>query len=355
MMRIAYLLTWSGGSWTGVFKKVADQVRAWQELGADVGVFVATDVAGTPDWLQVPQVVHVETYTSARASFLVQRALVAAIHTWAPDITYVRTSPRQAVAAGALSQLPHVIEIQTNDIAESRGISTPRLLLTLATRRRCLSSATGLVFVSHELSALSSYANFTNNRVVIGNGIDLSRFKPLTPTSHTHGVRLAFMGLPGRSWHGLEDIFRLAEARPEWAFDLIGPARGDVPDLANIHAHGELSSVEYLPILSRADAAISTLAWYVNDMSEASPLKSREYLALGLPVVGGYRDTDIPNESQVYLRVDNRPGAIIDDLPRVEQFVASWQGRRVRHEDIAFLDTRVKERERLTFLESCVR
>jgi len=354
-MRIAYLLTWSGGAWTGVFKKSVDQVTAWQELGADVGVFVATDVAGTPDWLQVPQVVHVETYTSARASFLVQRALVAAIHTWAPDITYVRTSPRQAVAAGALSQLPHVIEIQTNDVAEARGISTPRLLLTLATRRRCLSSATGLVFVSHELAALPSYSGFTQNRVVIGNGIDLARFQPLAPTEPSDGVRLAFMGLPGRAWHGLDDVFRLAQARPQWSFDLIGPSPSDVPGLTNIHAHGELASADYLPILEKADAAISTLGWYVNDMSEASPLKSREYLALGLPVIGGYRDTDIPNTSQVYLRVDNRPGAIIEDLPRVEQFVASWQGRRVRHEDIAFLDTRVKERQRLEFLQSSQR
>jgi glycosyltransferase involved in cell wall biosynthesis len=351
-MRIAYLVTWSGGAWTGVFKKIVDQVSAWQELGAEVGVFVATDAAGTPDWRQVPQVVHVETYASAPASFLVQRSLVAAVHAWAPDITYVRTSPRQAVAAGSLAQLPHVIEIQTNDIAEARGISTPRLLLTIATRKRCLSSASGLVFVSHELAALPSYSGFTPNRVVIGNGIDLARFQPLAPTETSDGVRLAFMGLPGRAWHGLDDVFRLAQARPQWSFDLIGPSRSDVPDLANIHAYGELSSVDYLPILGRADAAISTLGWYVNDMSEASPLKSREYLALGLPVIGGYRDTDIPEESPVYLRVDNRPGAIVDDLTRVEEFVTFWRGRRVAHGDIAFLDTRVKERQRLEFLQS---
>lgn len=354
-MRIAYLLTWSGGAWTGVFKKVADQVGAWQELGAEVGVFVASDAAGAPDWEAVPQVAHVQRYTSARASFLVQRSLVSAVHDWAPDVTYVRTSPRQAVAADLLARLPHVIEIQTNDIVEARGISTPRFLLTLATRRRCLSSASGLVFVSHELAALPSYSGFTTKRVVIGNGIDLARFQTLARTDSGRGITLAFMGLPGRAWHGLEDVFRLAQSRPDWTIDLIGPARADIPDLANIQAHGELTAAHYLPILARADAAISTLAWYVNDMNEASPLKSREYLALGLPVIGGYHDTDIPEDSPVYLRVDNRPGGILEALPRVEEFVSSWRGRRVTHADIAFLDTRIKERERLDFLESCRR
>ena len=351
-MRIAYLLTWSGGAWTGVFKKVADQVSAWERLGAEVGVFVATDRAGATDWTALPQAVQMRTYGNAVDSFLAQRPLVNDLRDWAPDITYVRTSPRQAVAAGVLSHLPHVIEIQTHDIAEARGISTPRLLLTLATRRRCLARATGLVFVSHELAALPSYAGFTSNRIVIGNGIDLARFRPLAPTSPSAGIRLAFMGLPGRAWHGLEDVFRLAQARPQWAFDLIGPSPADVPDLANVHAHGELSSAEYLPVLASSDAAISTLGWYVNDMNEASPLKSREYLALGLPVIGGYTDTDIPEDSPVYLRVDNRPGAIVDALPRVEEFVASWRGRRVAHADIAFLDTAVKERQRLAFLEA---
>jgi hypothetical protein len=45
-------------------------------------------------------------------------------------------------------------------------------------------------------------------------------------------------------------------------------------------------------------------------MSEASPLKSREYLALGLPVIGAYEDTDIPPDDPVYLQLPNRPGAV---------------------------------------------
>ena len=352
-MRVAYLLTWSGGAWTGVFKKVVDQVAAWQRLGTDVGVFVASDPAGAQDWVQVPQAAHVEVFASAPASFLVQRPLVDALRTWAPDITYVRTSPRHVVVAGALANLPHVIEIQTNDLAEAKGISRSRHLLTLATRRRCLSSASGLVFVSHELAALTVYADFTPHRTVIGNGIDLSRFHTLPPTLGDAAPRLVFMGLPGRAWHGLEDIFRLAQARPEWTFDLIGPARADVPGLKNLHAHGELTSADYLPILRMADAAISTLAWHVNHMSEASPLKSREYLALGLPVIGAYKDTDIPPGDPVYLQLPNRQGAIVDAVDRVELFIRGWRGKRVQHDQVAHLDTLVKERARIEFLCTC--
>ena len=90
-------------------------------------------------------------------------------------------------------------------------------------------------------------------------------------------------------------------------------------------------------------------------MDEASPLKTREYLALGLPVVGGYRDTDLPVDSPVFLRVPNRAGAIVEAAAELEQFMSHWRGRRVTHEQIANLDTAVKESERLDFLESCAR
>ena len=350
-MKVAYLLTWAGDQRTGVFKKVVDQVSAWGALGIEAGIFVATTPASATAWAGVPHVAHIETYETGRQSFLVQRRLVTMIERWNPAITYVRTTARQVATARALHQLPHAIEIQTDDLAESKGLSNLRYGLTLATRRRCLSGARGLVFVSRELAALPSYSRFNSNRTVIGNGISLERIKPLGPVQVSgQAPRLVFMGLPGIPWHGLEDILRLAEIRPDWDFDLIGPRAGDLSLPANVSAHGELDSDNYRAILAKADAAISTLALYRNQMAEASPLKSREYLALGLPVIGCYEDTDIPDGSSIYLRLANQSGAIIDELPRVEAFVEHWRGLRVPRSDIPYLDTLVKERQRLQFL-----
>lgn len=353
-MKVAYLLTWPRGAWTGVFKKVADQVGAWSDLGVEAGIFVATSPDAAPDWLDVPQVKGVETFTSAIESITVQQAILRKAAAWSPDITYVRSTPRQAYARRLLRSMPHVIEIQSNDLEEARGLSRKRLLLTQLTRRSCLGGARGLVFVSRELSSLPSYAEFTERRTVIGNGIELRRLETLPVPAGTSQPRLAFMGLPDSPWHGLEDVYELARIRPEWSIDLIGPTQTEhTPRLPNLRFHGELRSVDYLPILANADAAVSTLAWYRNSMSEASPLKSREYLALGLPVIGAYEDTDIPVGDPVYLRLPNRPGAIIDEIDRVDQFIRGWQGKRVTHDQIAYLDTSVKEAARIDFLRTC--
>lgn len=350
-MRVSYLITWPGDHRTGVFKKIVDQVTTWSALGVEAGLFVATSPGSAGDWAAVPQVRHLEVFSGAAQSFRAQRPLVAALRSWGADISYVRTTPRHFFVGGALERIPHVIEIQTDDLAESRGLSPARHALTRATRKRCLSGATGLVFVSRELALLPSYEQLTTARTVIGNGIDFTRIPKLPPSQNAQ-PRLAFMGLPGAPWHGIEDILLLASHRPEWTFDLIGPSANALRLPSNVSAHGELSASEYQPILGRADAAISSLAWYRNGMNEASPLKSREYLALGLPVIGAYEDTDIPEESDVFLRLANRQGAILDELPRVETFLKSWKERRVARRDVAYLDIRVKESRRLEFLAS---
>ena len=353
-MKVAYVLTWPRGAWTGVFKKVADQVGAWSDLGVEAGVFVATSLEAEADWRSLPLVKGIETFTSAIESFSVQPTIIRRAAEWSPDIAYLRSTPRQAYARRHLRSLPHVIEIQSNDLEEARGLSRQRLLLTQVTRNSCLGGARGLVFVSRELSTLPSYAQFTDRRTVIGNGIELGRLQTMPAPATNLAPRLAFMGLPDSPWHGLDDVYELARVRPEWSFDLIGPTQTEsTPRLPNLHFHGELRSDEYLPILAKADAAISTLAWYRNSMNEASPLKSREYLALGLPVIGAYEDTDIPPNDPVYLQLPNRPGAIIDEVDRVEQFIRGWQGKRVRHDQIAYLDTAVKEAARIDFLRTC--
>ena len=353
-MRVAYVLTWPRGAWTGVFKKVADQVGAWSDLGVEAGVFVATSPQAEADWRALPEVKGVEIFTSAIESFTVQPTIIRRAAEWSPDITYMRSTPRQAYARRHLRSLPHVIEIQSNDLEEARGLSRQRLLLTQLTRNSCLGGARGMVFVSRELSTLPSYSKFTGRRTVIGNGIELGRVETLPAPNTSLGPRLAFMGLPDSPWHGLDDVYELARVRPQWSFDLIGPKQTDqTPRLSNLNFHGELRSDEYLPILANADAAISTLAWYRNSMNEASPLKSREYLALGLPVIGAYEDTDIPPDDPVYLRLPHRQGAIVDEVDRVEQFIRGWQGKRVSHDQIDYLDTSVKEAARVDFLRTC--
>lgn len=355
-MRVAYLLTWQHGALSGVFAKVSDQVRAWDRLGVETGLFVATSRAAADDWRALPQAAQVMPFKGVVGSVRTQSGLLTAIRDWRPDITYVRTSPRQASAARQLHRIPHVIEIQSDDLAEFRLAPLPRRVLTLATRRSCHAGATGLVFVSRELAESPSYAFATRNRIVIGNGIDLDRVSVLPPAPADAPTRLAFIGHPGVPWHGIDEVYRLAQARPDWGFDIIGAGPAQVTTAPpNVVLHGEMSSEEYVPILARATVGLGTLALHAKSMNEASPLKSREYLARGLPVIGAYVDTDIPDGSPYFLRLPNVPYAITDHLNGVEAFVDAWRGRRVQHDEIGFLDAARKEAIRLDFLRACAR
>jgi hypothetical protein len=85
-------------------------------------------------------------------------------------------------------------------------------------------------------------------------------------------------------------------------------------------------------------------------MEEACPLKVREYLRYGLPVIGGYIDTDIPDGSDYFLNIGNHELNVKESLDRIEGFVKQWMHRRVEPAAIAHLDYNFKEQERLAFL-----
>jgi hypothetical protein len=86
-------------------------------------------------------------------------------------------------------------------------------------------------------------------------------------------------------------------------------------------------------------------------MHEACPLKVREYLAFGMPVIAAYEDTDIPPNADYFLRLPNDDTPLAPHLSSIRAFLKYWQGRRVPRFAVAHLDTAVKERQRLAFME----
>jgi glycosyltransferase involved in cell wall biosynthesis len=130
---------------------------------------------------------------------------------------------------------------------------------------------------------------------------------------------IGFYGLIA-DWVDLALVQRLARARPTWSFVLIGKSDTDMSglqDLGNVHWFGRREYAE-LPGYARGfDVAI--LPFVVNDLTlAANPLKLREYLAAGLPVVA----TDIPEARRLegHVRV---AGNDEEFLPEIERILAS--------------------------------
>lgn len=166
-------------------------------------------------------------------------------------------------------------------------------------------------------------------------------------------VQLVFIGSPGQAWHGVDAIAELAKARPLWTFDIIGVDAAELaePAPANMIFHGRLARKDYQPLLERADLAIGTLALYRKQMKEASPLKVREYLANGLPVITAYAETDFPEPVTFILQLPNSPGNVRDGLAQIDDFASAWRGKKVPRKVIGHLDTRVKESQRLSYMK----
>ncbi len=133
---------------------------------------------------------------------------------------------------------------------------------------------------------------------------------------------IGFFGLVA-DWVDLSVIQYLATERPDWSIVLVGEIQTDVSslrELPNVHLLGR-RNYQNLPGYSKGfDVAI--LPFVVNDLTlAASPLKMREYLAAGLPVVA----TPLPEVKKLshLLRVASTPQEF---LGQIEAYLAD--GRR---------------------------
>jgi hypothetical protein len=119
---------------------------------------------------------------------------------------------------------------------------------------------------------------------------------------------------------------------------------------SNVTAHGFLEQKQYRPLLVAADLGVGPLALHRKHMDEACPLKTREYLAMGLPVITAHRDPDFPGPVPFLLELPNREHNVEPALGVLVEFVTRWHRHRVDRSQIAHLDVHEKERQRLSFL-----
>lgn len=155
----------------------------------------------------------------------------------------------------------------------------------------------------------------------------------------------------------------IGKALPECKLNVIGPSKEEYETRGgesgpNIIFHGYLNDNESKQLIMHMDMGISTLSLYENDMDEACPLKTRQYLAQGVPVIGGYRDSDIENED-FFLQLPNTVKNIEESIERIIAFVRQAFGNaelRCRARQFAHhkLNAQNKEKQRLAFFDDIV-
>jgi glycosyltransferase involved in cell wall biosynthesis len=134
------------------------------------------------------------------------------------------------------------------------------------------------------------------NTILVTHGVDYEHFSravtedlPCPPDiADIPHPRLGFFGLI-RDWVDLDLLAEVARKRPDWHFVLIGDADSNVnlgkySALANMHFLGRRPYKD-LPAYCR-QFDVGLIPFKVNDLTHAvNPIKLKEYLAAGLPVV----------------------------------------------------------------------
>jgi len=355
-MRIAFLIEWNAYTSSGVLTKVEAQVREWCVQGHEARVFVVTpridgamaiDLAiSTPIFFPFP-FRRRQFFNKVFATQTVSRHL----RQFGPDVIYYRHSMWYPGQVGNLRHVaPYIVELNSLSSEEFRMRSRLAGAFNAITEPWLLDNAAGFVAVSGEIA--QHYTRAGKPVTVVANGFPVTSCEPRPPT-HNERPQLLFVGTPGQSWHGLDKITRLAAQLPDCDFHVAGPEASEIPGingLPNIQAYGYLQRVQLVDLYQRMDIGIGTLALHRKQMEEASPLKVREYVAHGLPVIAGYYDSDLSG-SDFFLNIGNTEHNVLEQKDSIRDFIERWRGRTIDHAEVlARVDTAAKETKRLAFM-----
>ncbi len=331
----------------GIVRKLTAQISVWQHLGVDARLFLLRQSRSD---VYPSMKATVFEFDGVLSRWIQGVRLTKAVLNWAPQAVVRRFELWSPGFEWLERKIPTVVAVQSEDLYETAKGPKSTHFFHLATRGRVLRAASGLTFTTHELADSANFARFRKVAKVISNGVELGRYSPM-PLPSSSLPELVFVGSGDFPWSGMDLLQWMARRFPLWTFHLIGPLPRTI-DLPNVYYHGFLTKEGMRPLFERACAGIGPLALHRIKMQEACPLKVREYLANGLPVILSFRDTDFPDPVPFLFQLPTAEGVEERHWRALEAFVKQARTYRVTREQLKGLDLVEKERERLAFIQS---
>jgi hypothetical protein len=165
------------------------------------------------------------------------------------------------------------------------------------------------LYVSYEIQNYYDRINSKTRNLVISNSIDTSLFKSRDSLSAAdHDLKMYMLVGFEAEWHGIERIINSLKTYTgvkKLVFYFIGVDNSRCLNINPESSNVEINFVKRLTkndldaFLSNFNIGLGTLAAYTKKMHEASPLKVREYIARGFPIVIGYIDTDLSLDKEI--------------------------------------------------------
>jgi hypothetical protein len=346
LQKIAYALVCYDAANSGVYKKIFDQVNAWKIGGHLVQIFVITDEKSKALWQKIDPSAIILIDSNFLVKLLNRVRILRFASKSQPSLIYLRDSfpiflPKTST--------PIIIEIQSlvGQELKLRGRFKHQMFSIL--KQAIYSRVSAAVYVTNELMNKNEFKLHRQvPKITIGNGIDLGSVEQL-PHRIKGRPALFFVGSPNQPWHGIEQLIEFGISNPDIDIHIVGELiKVSQP---NLYFYGNLNRESYKTIATKCIAGVGTLNLALKSMEEASPLKVREYLALGLPVISRYKDTDLEASQDYILELPSNSRPLTDFSKEIRAFLDEWSEKRVSREQIQHLDVRTKEKIRIGFLE----
>lgn len=351
-MTIAYVIDYDINLNSGVVEKVLQQCNVWIKQGHKVYV-VSTKTLTIYDnkrkiiYALKPLNIKFGQLGTVIKLLFNSYKLKDLMNELDVDIIYMRYMLYTPFLNNEIKKYKTIMEINSDDSLEYKMHSKLTYLYNKLTRKFVFRNISGFVCVSDELN--NKWQVFNKPSCTIANGIDTTKY--ILQKNCNNRPTIVFIGTPNQPWHGLEKIIKMSIYFKKYDFYIIG-SKGE--DTENLKYFGYLSQAESSTIIQKCDIGIGTLSLYKNKLNEASPLKTRQYLACGLPIIYAYKDTDISSDASFVLQLKNSKNNI--NYEEVNEFITKcFHNANIQKQARNFaeniLDYNFKEYNRLNFFE----
>ncbi len=351
-MKIAYLIDYNINDKSGVVQKIQQNISQWIVKGHTV-YFVSLKTMAIYDAEQ--NIIFQEKSISVnfgRASTAIN-LLYNSYYAYKlfekidVDLIYMRYRLYMPFINRLLKEHKVVMEINGDDTLEYKLHSQLTHYYNRFTRELNFKYIDAFISVSDELGERFMY--LCKPIKIIGNGINTQEYS-MEDTNNQRPI-LVFIATPNQPWQGLDKILTMTKHFVNYEFYIIGTEGNSI---ANLKYFGFLSKEASTNVIQKCDIGLGTLSLYRQGLTEASPLKTRQYLACGLPLIYAYEDTDIPDDVEFGLRLDNKENNM--DYQKIEKFIQKvFNNKNISLEARKFSEEKLgydkKEEVRLKFFE----
>ncbi|MDI6796852.1 MAG: hypothetical protein QMD09_07905 [Desulfatibacillaceae bacterium] len=317
---------------SGVYNKIAGQKKACVEAGIDMDFLLFTYAPPKTQNANGITIVKLKHGKIARNLFAeVARAIVNQCAGF--DAVILRSLGRSPLYPLCFANKPFILitehhTLYFEELKVTRGFFSRAV--QKASSRFCLKMSDGIICMTEEIAKDEARHGAAGApALVCANGISVENIRQ-TGFAPFDGktLNIAIVASHLLPWHGMDRLVESVRAYRggvRFVLHIIGGvAPGSLKDPGSGNRfvfHGVLSGQQMDSALSLANIGASTLGLYTKGMQQACSLKSREYMARGLPFFYAYDDPDIPIDFPFCLKLENSPDLI--DMGRVIDFCHS--------------------------------